>query len=108
MFLRIQEIRCDIGVGGEEDTQSIARLPGCSSKRAEHALEMIREAIELVLEVVQERRFNGDAAVGDLPLAETPALLVQEVREILEGRIEYGLPLAIEFAEVTIPVPVPA
>ena len=85
-------------------------LPGCSSQGDDrnHALEMIREAIELVLEVVQERRLNGDTAVGDLPLAETPALLVQEVREILEGRVEYGLPLAIEFAEVTIPVPVPA
>lgn len=85
-------------------------LPGCSSQGDDrlHALEMIKEAIELVLEVIEDKRREGDAAVDGLPLADTPELLVQEVQEILEDRVEYGLPLAIEFAEVTVPARVPA
>ena len=85
-------------------------LPGCSSQgdNREHALEMIREAIELVLEVIEDRKRQGDTAVGGLPLADTPELLAQEAREILEDRIEYGLPLAIEFTEVTVPAHIPA
>ena len=79
-------------------------LPGCSSQGddREHALEMIKEAIELVLEVIEDRKRKGDSAVAGLPLADTPALLAEEAKEILEDRIEYGLPLAIEFSEVTI------
>ncbi len=80
-------------------------LPGCSSQGEdrEDALAMIREAIELVLEVIEDRKREGDTVVDGLPLADTPALLAQEVREILEDRVEYGLPLAIEFSEVTVP-----
>ena len=85
-------------------------LPGCSSQGEdrENALGMIQEAIELVLEVIDDKGRKGDAAVEGLPLADTPALLAQEAREILEDRIEYGLPLAIEFSEVTVPARVPA
>ena len=39
-------------------------------------------------------------------LQETPALLAEEVREILEFRAEYGLPLIVEFAEVVVPATV--
>jgi len=82
-------------------------LPGCSSRGADRAeaLEMISEAIGLVLE---DRKRKGDSAVEALPLADTPELMAQEAREILEDRIEFGLPLAIEFSEVTVPTPIPA
>ena len=66
---------------------------------------MISEAIGLVLE---DRKRKGDSAVEALPLADTPELMAQEAREILEDRIEFGLPLAIEFSEVTVPTPIPA
>ena len=81
-------------------------LPRCSSQGADRAeaLEMISEAIGLVLE---DRKRKGDSAVEALPLADTPELMAQEAREILEDRIEYGLPLAIEFSEVTVPTPIP-
>jgi predicted RNase H-like HicB family nuclease len=84
-------------------------LPGCSSQgeNRDHALEMIREAIELVLEVIEDRRRKGDTAVDGLPLADTQALLAHEVQEILEDRVAYGLPLAIEFSEVLVPFPIP-
>ena len=87
-------------------------LPGCSSQGEdrEDALAMIREAIELVLEVIDDKKREGDPTADGLPLADTPELLAQEAREILEYRVEYGLPLAIEFSHVTvtIPAPVPA
>ncbi len=83
-------------------------LPGCSSQGDDRddALAMIAEAIELVLEVVEKKR-DSDPAVEGLPLADTRDLLVKEVKGILEFRVEYGLPKAIEFAEVIVPAPVP-
>ena len=85
-------------------------LPGCSSQGddREHALEMIQEAIELVLEVIEDRKREGNSELEVLPLADTPELLAQEAKEILEDRIEYGLPLAIEFSEVTVSTRIPA
>ena len=76
-------------------------LPGCSSQGEdrEDALAMIKEAIELVLEVIEERREKEPHL--EFVLEETPALLAEEVREILEFRAECGLPLIVEFAEVT-------
>lgn len=82
-------------------------LPGCSSQGEDRddALAMIKEAIELVLEVIEERKEKEP----DLKfvLEETPALLAEEVREILEFRAECGEPLIVEFAEVTVSAPVP-
>ena len=82
-------------------------LPGCSSQGEdrEDALAMIKEAIELVLEVIAERKEEEPNL--EFVLEETPALLVEEVREILEYRAEYGMPLIVEFAEVTVPATVP-
>lgn len=82
-------------------------LPGCSSQGEdrEDALAMIKEAIELVLEVIEERREKEPHL--EFVLTETPILLADEVREILEFREECGLPLIVEFVEVTIPAVVP-
>ena len=82
-------------------------LPGCSSQGEdrENALTMIKEAIELVLEVIEERREKEPHL--EFVLEETPTLLAEEVREILEFRAECGLPLIVEFAEVTVPAAVP-
>ena len=82
-------------------------LPGCSSQGEdrEDALAMIKEAIELVLEVIEERREKEHHL--EFVLEETPTLLAEEVREILEFREECGLPLIVEFAEVTVSAAVP-
>ena len=82
-------------------------LPGCSSQGEdrEDALAMIREAIELVLEVIEERKEEEPDL--EFVLEETPILLAEEVREILEYRAECGMPLIVEFAEVTVPATVP-
>ena len=86
-------------------------LPGCSSQGEdrEDALAMIREAIELVLEVIEERKEERKVEEPHLEfvLEETPALLAAEVREILEYRVEYGMPMLLEFAEVMVPATVP-
>ena len=83
-------------------------LPGCSSQGEdrEDALAMIKEAIELVLEVIEERKLREPDL--EFVLVETPDLLAEEVREILEYRVECDLPLIIEFAEVTVSTAVPA
>lgn len=81
----------------------------CASQgddRAE-ALEMIVEAIQGLLEVMADedcRKMNS--AMMTEPQEETPALLSEEVREILEVRAEYGQPLLVEFAEVMVPATV--
>ena len=82
-------------------------LPGCSSQGKDRgeALAMIVDAIEGVLEVVEERREEEPDL--EFVLEESRALLAEEVREILEFRAEYGLPLIVEFAEVTAPATVP-
>ena len=82
-------------------------LPGCSSQGEdrEDAMAMIKEAIELVLEVIDDRREKEPHL--EFVLEETPTLLAEEVREILEFREECGLPLIVEFAEVTVTAAVP-
>ena len=65
---------------------------------------MIADAIQGVLEVIEERKEEEPDL--EFVLQETPALLAEEVREILEFRAEYGLPLIVEFAEVVVPATV--
>ena len=69
-------------------------IPGCASQgdSLDEALDNIREAISLCLEV------RGDEKVP-LPL-ETPALVAEEIKECLKDRAEEGLPLTIETREV--------
>ena len=71
-------------------------LPGCVSQGddRESALDNIKEAIELVLKVSH----------GKSQLADSPDLIANEIREVLEGRKQDGLPLAgvsLEQVEVT-------
>ncbi|OGO52908.1 MAG: hypothetical protein A2148_00440 [Chloroflexi bacterium RBG_16_68_14] len=69
-------------------------IPGCVSQgdSLEEALDNIREAILLCLEV------RGEDA---LPLpVETPEIIAREIQECLEDRAEDGLPLRIETREV--------
>ena len=82
-------------------------LPGCSSQGEDRdeALVMIVDAIEGVLEVIEERR--EEEPDSEFILQETPNLLAEEVREILEYRAECGVPLIVEFAEVTVPARIP-
>jgi predicted RNase H-like HicB family nuclease len=65
-------------------------LPGCSSQgdTLEEALTNIREAILGVLKVRQQE--------GMSPPRETPEIVTEEIRQILAGRAEDGLPLTIE------------
>ena len=85
-------------------------LPGCCSQGEDRddALAMIREAIELVLEVVEDRKRQGDDAVSVLPLSETSELIAEELREALEFRLEEGDHVAMEIVRVEVAVPVPA
>ena len=63
-------------------------LPGCVSQGDDRrtALSNIKEAIGLVLPVLERE--------GNTPAAETPALLSRELRHILKGREQDGLPFA--------------
>src|SRR5947199_7466169 len=76
--------------------------PGCASQgdSLEEALDNIREAISLCLEV------RGEDKVA-LPL-ETPAVIAEEIEECLKDRAEEGLPLTIETREVEIAAEVAA
>lgn len=78
-------------------------LPGCSSQgeTRDEALTMIVDAIEGVLEVIEERKEEEPDL--EFVLEETPQLLAEELREILEYRAECGMPLVVEFAEVAVP-----
>lgn len=75
-------------------------LPGCSSQgdTLEEALDNIREAIRGVLKVGQKHRTP--------PPKETPEIVAEEIRQILEGRAEDGLPLTIETRVVELPAEV--
>ena len=71
-------------------------LPGCVSQGDDliSAMENIREAIGLVLEVGQGKHL----------LADSPALIADEIREVLEGRKQDGLSYAgisLEQMEIT-------
>ena len=84
-------------------------LPGCCSQGEDRddALAMIKEAIELVLEVVEDRKSRGDTVVDCLPLPETSELIAEELREALEFRLEEGELVAMEIVKVEVAVPVP-
>jgi len=71
-------------------------IAGCASQgdSLEEALDNIREAISLCLEVRAEEKVP-------LPL-ETPAVIAEEIKECLNDRAEEGLPLTIETREVEI------
>jgi predicted RNase H-like HicB family nuclease len=75
-------------------------LPGCHSQgnSLDEALENIKEAILLVLEVRHKKK---------LPIPkETPEIVTGEIRQILATRAEDGLPLIIETREVELPAEV--
>jgi predicted RNase H-like HicB family nuclease len=80
---------------------SCPALPGCISQgeTLEETLENIKEAILLVIEVLQEE--------GEQIPNETPEIVTEEIREILKARAEEGLPLIIETHEVHLPSAVP-
>ena len=79
---------------------SCPALPGCISQgeSLEETLENIKEAILLVIEVLQEEN-------EPIP-NETPEIVTEEIREILKARAEEGLPLIIETHEVHLPTAV--
>ena len=60
---------------------------------------MIRKAILLVLEVMGKD--------GTPVPAETPEVIAEEIRQILQAREEDGLPLTVETVEVELPSEVP-
>ena len=78
----------------------------CSSQGKDRAdaLAMIKEAIELVWEVFEERK-KTESIVADFPLAETAELIAEELREALEFRLEEGDPVAMELVGVEAAVP---
>jgi len=76
----------------------------CSSQgddRAE-ALEMIVDAVQGILEVYEELKESNPSLVP-IPTMETPELISNEVREILEFRVQYSLPMTLEIVEVVVP-----
>jgi antitoxin HicB len=75
-------------------------LPGCSSQgdTLEEALENIQEAIRGVLKVGRKH--------GMPTPKETPEIVAEEIRQILAGRAEDGLPLTIETRVVELPAEV--
>jgi predicted RNase H-like HicB family nuclease len=72
-------------------------LPGCHSQgdTLDEALANIREAISGVMKVRQRD--------GLPPPKDTHAIVTKEIREILAGRAEDGLPLTIETRVVELP-----
>ena len=79
----------------------------CSSQghdRAE-ALAMIAELIQIMLDIYDEDK-ESNLALIPLPMAETPELIADEVRQILDFRVEYELPMDLEIVQVAIPAPV--
>ena len=71
-------------------------LPGCVSQGddRESALDNIKEAIELVLKVSK----------GKDQLSDSPDLIANEIREVLEGRKQDGLSysgISLEQVEIT-------
>lgn len=79
----------------------------CSSQghdRAE-ALEMIVECIQIMLDEYERTR-ESNPSLTPLPLTETPELISNEVREILEFRVEYEMPMQLEMVEVVVPAQV--
>ena len=76
----------------------------CSSQgddRAE-ALEMIVDAILGILEAYEELKESNPSLVP-IPMTETPELISNDVKEILEFRVQYSLPMTLELVEVVVP-----
>ncbi len=71
-------------------------VPGCVSQgdSLEEALDNIREAILLCLEVRHEEQMP--------PPEESPEIIAREIELCLQDRAEEGLPLTIETREVEI------
>ena len=91
----------------EEDGGYSIHCPAvqCSSQgdnRAE-ALEMIVDAIQGMLEAYEELKESNPLLIP-LPMAETPELISDEVREILGFRVDRSLPMTLELTEVVVPV----
>ena len=85
-------------------------LPGCVSQGGsrEEALQNIREAIRLSLEV-RDSELRLDASPGGwVSQEDDPQVIGEEIKQILKSREEDGLPFTIETAEVEIQVEVPA
>ena len=90
-------------------------LPGCASQGDDRqaALDNIKEAINLVLETLEDDE-SGVARVleaiegENVPPYETPDSVADEIREVLKARHEDGLPLTIETVVVEVTSPVSA
>ena len=96
-------------LGPEERGIISAHCPAvqCSSQgydRSE-ALEMIVECIQITLDEYQKTKDDNPSLIP-LPLAETPELISDEVREILEFCAEYEMAMTLEIVEVVVPAQV--
>ncbi len=92
-------------------------LRGCVSQgdNRKDALMNIKEAIQLVLEVLEKDEDLLSARVFDAMLShgvrlpdESPDRIADEIREILKARKEDGRPLTVETVEVLVATPVAA
>jgi predicted RNase H-like HicB family nuclease len=94
-------------------------LPGCVSQgdTRQAALENIKEAIQLVLETLEEDEEVVKARVLERvvegtvlpPYGDTPDLIAEEIRQILKERHQDGLSYAgVSFEEVELPAKAPA
>ena len=79
----------------------------CSSQGHDRteALEMIVECIQIMLDEYKKTK-DSNLSLIPLPLAETPELISNELREVLEFRVEYEMPMALEIVEVVVPAQV--
>jgi len=92
-------------------------LPGCVSQGDDRksALVNIEEAIILALEEFDDKSSNAfaaaalDAANGiPFPPAESPDVLLNEIKEIIQAQREDGLPVRMEIEQVEVNTPVSA
>ena len=94
----------------EEDSGFSVHCPAvnCSSQGDDRteALEMIVDAIQGTLEVYEELK-ESNPSLAPIPKTETPELISNDVREILEFRVQYSLPMTLEIVEVVVPARVP-
>jgi len=63
---------------------------------------MIVDAVQGTLEVYEELKESNPSLIP-IPTMETPELISNEVREILEFRVQYSLPMTLEIVEVVVP-----
>lgn len=85
-------------------------LPGCCSQGSDRddALWMIQDAIIGVLEVIEEERRRGYPGGENLPLAETPEMVAQQISAAMAFRLAEGDPIRMELIPVEVSVPVAA